>query len=117
MTSAPLFLRHDGRLKKINSEEIILLSAVGNYVKFVTVDQLLTVRTTMNKAMKLLPPRQFLQVHRTYAVALYYVKEISRNEVIVHGIDEGVPVSKQFYPGLLKQLTVIGTIISQIKKD
>jgi DNA-binding LytR/AlgR family response regulator len=117
MTNQPLFFRDNGKLKKIDSDEIVVLSALGNYVQFFTTRGMLAIRTTLNNVLNLLPPKQFLQVHRTYAVSVHYVTEISRDEVIVTGVEGSIPISKQHYAELIRQLTIIGALVPEEKKN
>jgi DNA-binding LytR/AlgR family response regulator len=109
MSKQPIFLRQDGMLKRIDPDEIILLQVDDNYVKFHKAESFLMVRTSLNAALAALPANHFLKTHRTYAVSVHHIIEIARDHLILAGILDPIPISRQYYPELMKRLTIIGT--------
>ena len=103
-------------LKRIDSEEIILLEVDDNYVKFHTANNSLMVRTSLNAALAGLPENHFLKTHRTFAVSVYHIVEIARDYVMLAGILDPIPISRQYYSEFIKRLTIIGSGFSD-KKD
>lgn len=116
MNSKPFFFMDDRVLKRMDVNEIIYLEASNSYVKFFyhlgkdkKDDKFYLVRTTLDSALKKLPKNQFVQIHRSYAVALDLIVEIASDVLALksgHGIV--LPVSKQHYPGLLQKIEIFG---------
>lgn len=104
-------------LKSIDPDEIILLQVDDNYVKFHTAKASLMVRTSLNAALTRLPANHFLKTHRTYAVSVYHILEIAREYVILAGVADPIPISRQCYPEFVKRLTIIGSGLQDKKGE
>jgi DNA-binding LytR/AlgR family response regulator len=116
MSEQPIFLRQDGVLKRMDTDEIILLEVDDNYVKFHTADSFLMVRTSLEGALSRLPANHFLKTHRTYAVSINHILEIAREYVTLAGISDPIPISRQYYPDFMKRLTIIGLKLPDKKR-
>ncbi|RPD41473.1 LytR/AlgR family response regulator transcription factor [Chitinophaga barathri] len=111
----PIFIRTDGVLRKINFEEIAILEAARNYTKFLAKGYSLIARASLDATLKQMPEGRFLRISRMHAVSLSHVDVIGREEVIIAG--ESIPVSRKYYPEMLKQLRVIEAMTGSDKKD
>lgn len=92
-----IFLRVDGELKQISISEILYVSGLKNYVMFYLEGEKrpLVTHLTMKAVEDILPPKDFMRVHRSYIVALHKIKSIDRNNTIQIG-EEFIHVSEGY---------------------
>jgi DNA-binding LytR/AlgR family response regulator len=107
MSAHSFFFRQDGALKKLSLDEIIFIEAANNYVKFHKQGGHLMVRTTLDAALSRLPKNQFLRVHRSFAVSVDHIELIAKSVIVVKNFKDGIPVSRQHYPGLIQQIVIL----------
>ncbi|HCL84312.1 MAG TPA: hypothetical protein DIC22_10065 [Chitinophagaceae bacterium] len=117
MSGHLFFYRHDGALKKLAIDEIIIIEAANNYVKIHKRGGILMLRTTLDAALNRLPEKQFLRVHRSFAVSVDYIDMISKKAVFMKDMEPGVPVSRQHYPEMIKQIIILDGESPEPKKS
>ncbi|RQP17881.1 LytTR family DNA-binding domain-containing protein [Parapedobacter defluvii] len=64
-------------------EDIDYLEATGNYVNFALGDRHVLSRMTITECEALLPPGQFIRVHRSFIVSIDKVEKIERHQLAV----------------------------------
>ena len=80
----PFFFVNTGNQKqRIFYAEIHYLEGEGNYVNYYTSKGKVMVRATIKKTLESLPKDSFIQVHRSYIVALSWIDKIEDNHVII----------------------------------
>jgi DNA-binding LytR/AlgR family response regulator len=84
-----LFLRIDGELKQIDIHRILYVSGLKNYVMFYMEGEKrpLVTHLTMKAVEDILPPDDFMRVHRSFIVALHKISSVDRNNTIHIGND------------------------------
>lgn len=103
----PFFVWQNKVLKSIEPEEVLCLYTEGNYTRiFLTNKRDYLVRTTLSGALKKLPSDIFIKTHRSCAVSIYYIDDIARDHLLIG--KETIPISRQYYESVVKQLNVIG---------
>ena len=103
----PLFVWEDRVLKRILPEQIICLTTEKNYMRIFLTDQsVIMVRSTLASAMKILPKELFVKIHRSHVVSVLHIDMIYKDHVLLLG--QPVPIARQYYPRLLKRVSVIG---------
>jgi LytTr DNA-binding domain len=117
MTNHYVFFRQNGVLKKIDVDEIVLLHTADNYLKIFARDITFTVRATLEAVLGRMPPKKFLRVHRQYAVSIDYIEKIERDELILTDKETSIPVSKQYYRNIIKQIVILDTEIPKKRAD
>lgn len=105
MINQPFFIRDDGMLKKINLDEIVLLQIEDNYLRVMAANYSYQIRATLQGTLDQLPPGQFVQIHRSIAVAVHHIEEVGKDLVMVCG--KPIPLSKKYYPELMSRLNII----------
>ena len=75
-------IKYEGVIKKLNTESIIYIESVGNYVKIYLLNEkpLLITQTTKYISSNL-PIQLFTRIHKSYIVNRLFISEISKNEV------------------------------------
>lgn len=89
-----LFIKSGTEQHRVGFSEILWAEATGNYVSFQLADRKLLSRMTMAEAEKLLPPRRFLRVHRSFIVAIAKISRIDRNAVYIQQSE--IPVAEAY---------------------
>lgn len=80
-----IFVKNGYEQVRVMLDDILYLEAGGNYVVFVTKQQKIASRMTMNEAEALLPAARFVRIHRSYIVAKDKIDRFDRYEVYVNG--------------------------------
>lgn len=93
-----VFIKTGYEQVKVPFSQILYLEAAGNYVTFVLEDKKLLSRLTMGELQELLPPQDFIRVHRSYVVAKDKIDKIERHQVTIKGNE--VPVGASYLPQL-----------------
>lgn len=93
-----LFIKSGTEQHRVAYSEILWAEATGNYVSFQLSERKILSRMTMAEAEKLLPPRQFLRVHRSYIVAIGKITRIDRAAVFIQ--QHEIPVAEAYAPQL-----------------
>lgn len=97
-----IMLRADKKNYRVEFNEILFLEAQGDYVRFVTEKQNLTVHGKLKNFLAELPAGLFERIHKSYVIALNRVEYLEGNRVKVG--DHKLPVSLNFRENLNKKL-------------
>jgi two-component system, LytTR family, response regulator len=72
----------DGMQRTINSEEILYIEAVGNYIKIhLQQGKPMIVAQTMKYILSVLPPKHFVRIHKSFIVKRSAIAEIKKTEL------------------------------------
>ncbi|MCO6490295.1 MAG: response regulator transcription factor [Phaeodactylibacter sp.] len=88
---------------RVAVSEILYLEKDGNYLWFHTPERRLISRFSMGEALDMLPAAQFMQVHRSFIVALPHIGEVEVHQVKIGGTS--IPVAKAYREALMARLT------------
>ena len=100
-----IFVRVDGELRNITISDIIYVNGMKDYVMFYLDGESkpLITHLTMKAVEEMLPPEQFMRVHRSYIVALDKIDSIEGSYDISVG-DTLIHVSEAYKPAFEKYL-------------
>lgn len=92
-----VFLKVDGEYRQVALDKILYVCGMKDYVMFYVEGERkpLITHLTMKSVEEMLPPSQFLRVHRSYIVALDKIRSVDRNDCIYIG-DEIIRVTDAF---------------------
>ncbi|MEP7108878.1 MAG: LytTR family DNA-binding domain-containing protein [Ferruginibacter sp.] len=74
-----IFIKSNSKFFKVNFSEIIFIEGMKDYLKIHSTQYTLVTHQTMNDIEKILPARQFIRVHKSYIVAVAYIRSIYGN--------------------------------------
>lgn len=97
-----IFLRQNKSHVQVDINDIIFIEAAGNYIKVNTVDNTITIREKISFMIDSLPSNEFLQVHKSFAVAIKHIKSIEGNRI--HIGDNTIPIGKLYKANVNKIL-------------
>ena len=78
-----LFVNTGTQKQRIMLDELRFLEGEGNYVKYTTASASYLVRTSIKQALSTLPADQFVQIHRSFVVALRHIDKIEDHYVFI----------------------------------
>ena len=100
-TSKRIFLRQNNSNIQVAVNTILYIEASGNYTKIITTTETITIREKVSDTLKTLASDDFIQVHKSFAVAKKHIKSIEGNRIYIG--DDTVPIGK-LYKGNVNQL-------------
>jgi DNA-binding LytR/AlgR family response regulator len=100
---AALLLRDGSTTHRVAPADIRWLEAYGNYVKVQTSAGRLVITDTFRHLLSQLPPADFMQVHKSYAVPLRLVERLEGNVLTVAG--QQLPLGAAFRQEFLRRWT------------
>jgi DNA-binding LytR/AlgR family response regulator len=89
-----IFLRGDKKHYQVAIDEIQYIEAAGNYTKVVTTNEIITTREKFSTLLASLPGNDFLQVHKSFAVAPQHIKSIEGNQITIG--NSKIPIGKMY---------------------
>ncbi|MCD2258796.1 LytR/AlgR family response regulator transcription factor [Psychroserpens luteolus] len=93
-TTNQIFLRQNKSYIQVDIPSILFIEASGNYTKVVTTNDTITIREKISEMLVSLPTDEFLQVHKSFAVAKTHISSIEGNRI--HIQDYIVPIGKMY---------------------
>lgn len=101
-----IFIKSDGKLVRLNNDDILYIESMGDYVKFVTADnkKYVTHNTIKNLEEKV-NRGTFIKVHRSYIINITKIDDIRENDLFIKGNE--IPISKSHRADIMKRLNII----------
>src|ERR1700748_1728556 len=96
------FVKCDGRIEKIVFDELMYVEAMSNYVTLYTLKSKRIAYLTIKGILESLPPKKFLQVHKSYIVNPAFVNSIEGNMLYV--AKAVIPVGQSFHGQVMDAL-------------
>lgn len=100
--TSEIFIRENGWLKKILTEDIEWLKAEGSYTHIFAKGKQYTLRNTVKDILCKLPENQFLRIHKSYIINMKKVDALSSSAVKIEETE--IPVGRNYYQMLLKNI-------------
>jgi two-component system LytT family response regulator len=97
-----MFAKSNGRLEKINFDEILFVEAMENYAAIYLENKKIIIHTTFKALLEKLPAKQFIQTHKSYIIAINRVESIDGNTIHIKKFQ--VPISKYLRESVLGQI-------------
>lgn len=97
-----IFVRSDRRMIKIDLETIIYIESYSDYIKIHLKNETIVTRETISAIEAKLPKTSFIRIHRSYIVAISYIKSFTNDAITV--LDKELTISRSYKTDVLKQL-------------
>lgn len=104
-SSDHIYIRSEGKLVKLNNEDILFVESMGDYVKFVTRNKKYITQTTIKNLEEKISSDHFMRVHRSYIINIFKIDDIRENDLYINGVE--IPVSRNLRTEVLKKLTIL----------
>ncbi|SEW37083.1 two-component system, LytT family, response regulator [Chitinophaga sp. YR573] len=92
-------------LTRINSKDILLIEADGNYSKVTTTNTSYLVSATLTQIEADLPQDLFCRVHRAYIVPLNRISDIDADTIYLD--NKEIPIAKKYKENLFSRLKIL----------
>lgn len=100
-----IFIKSDGKLVRLNNDDILFIESMGDYVKFVTGDKKYITHNTIKNLEEKVNRNTFIKVHRSYIINITKIDDIRENDLYIKGNE--IPISKSHRPDVMKRLNII----------
>lgn len=82
--SPEIEVKHEGVLKSIQTQDILYIEAVGNYMRLhLSTGKTLLITQTMKYILSVLPAQNFIRIHKSYIVKREVITEFRKTEVVL----------------------------------
>ncbi|MEL7220153.1 MAG: response regulator transcription factor [Bacteroidota bacterium] len=89
-----IFLRVNKKYIRLWVKEILCIESSGNYIKIITTKETLSIRAKISDMLATLPKEDFLQVHKSFAVAIRYIDSVEGNRLSLG--EHTIPIGKLY---------------------
>ena len=89
-----IFIKSNSKFFKVNFSEIIYIEGMKDYLKVHTAEYKLITHQTMSDMEKILSPKQFIRVHKSYIVAVPYIRSIYGNSIEMEKVT--IPIGNSY---------------------
>lgn len=100
-----IFIKADGKLVRLQNDDILYIESMGDYVKFITAEKRYITHNTIKNLETKVDAQRFMKVHRSYIVNMSRVDDIQENTLYIRG--NMVPISKSHKARVLQKIRVI----------
>jgi DNA-binding LytR/AlgR family response regulator len=100
-----IFIKSDGKLVRLNNDDILYIESMGDYVKFVTADKKYVTHNTIKNLEEKVDKGSFIKVHRSYIINITKIDDIRENDLFIKGNE--IPISKAHRSEVMKRLNII----------
>ncbi|MEZ4897967.1 MAG: LytTR family DNA-binding domain-containing protein [Saprospiraceae bacterium] len=107
LKTSDLFIRSEGRIIRLDLNELYFIETKGDYVAFVTEQDQYIVHSTLKAIDELIELPDLMKVHRSFIINLRKIKDIEENSILMLN-KKIIPVSRQFKPVLLRRINPLG---------
>ena len=89
-----IFVQSNKKHIQLETENILYLEATGNYIKIVTTTETITIREKFSTFLEQLPKNDFVQVHKSFAVAPKHINNVEGNIISIS--NDKIPIGKMY---------------------
>jgi two-component system, LytTR family, response regulator LytT len=100
-----IFIKADGKLTRLNFQEILYIESLGDYVKYFTATKNYVTLSTLKAVEEKMTGNKFMKVHRSYIVNLQKIKDIQDNTLVIEG--RVIPISKSLKSEVMNRINVV----------
>jgi DNA-binding LytR/AlgR family response regulator len=100
-----IYIKSDGKLIRLNNEDILYIESMGDYVKFVTAEKKFITHNTIKNLEEKVNRQTFMKVHRSYIINTSKIDNIRENYLFISGKE--IPVSKAHKQDVMNKLNII----------
>lgn len=97
-----IFVQSNKKHIQLEVESLLYIEATGNYTKIVTTSETITIREKFSAFLEQLSKNEFVQVHKSFAVATKHIKIIEGNIIFVASYK--IPIGKIYKLNIVQLL-------------
>jgi len=100
-----IFIKADGKLVRLENDDILYIESMGDYVKFITADKKYITHNTIKNLEAQLDSQRFMKVHRSFIVNMSRIDDIQENSLYIRGVN--IPISKAHKGKVMQRIKVV----------
>lgn len=100
-----IFIKTEGKLVRLNNDDVLYIESMGDYVRFVTTDRKYIVHNTIKNLEEKMNRKAFMKIHRSYIVNIQKVDNIRENVLLIRGTE--LPISKAHKADVIQRINII----------
>lgn len=101
-----IFIKADSKLVQINTEDVLFIEALGNYMRIFTSNgQKYTILSTMKDIISKLSSDDFVRVHRSFIVRIDKIESIEDNYIVIN--NKQINIGKAYKDDLTQKLNLL----------
>lgn len=97
-----IFVQSNKNHIQLEIDNILFIEATGNYTKIITTIETIIIREKFSSFLEQLPKNEFIQVHKSFAVAPKHINRIEGNIIVI--LDYKIPIGKIFKLNIIQLL-------------
>ncbi|KFF00566.1 transcriptional regulator [Chryseobacterium formosense] len=97
-----IFVQSNKKHIQLETENILYIEATGNYTKIITTTETITIREKFSAFLEQLPKNDFVQVHKSFAIAPKQIKSVEGNIIFISNYQ--IPIGKIYKMNIVKFL-------------
>lgn len=101
-----IFIRAENQQVRVSFEELLYVSALGDYAQFYLAGRKLVVHTRMKEVEEALPSGRFQRIHRSHIVNVEKIDALGEGSSVVIQ-KQTLPIGEQYRAELLKRLNFL----------
>jgi len=102
IADAFLYFRADRKMVKVMLRDIVYVESLKDYVKIVTINELVITKYSMSAMEAMLPADLFLRIHRSFMVSIEKIRSFSPSNIQLSDLE--LPIGKLYQREVLKIL-------------
>jgi len=99
-----IFVRDSNVTRRLKLDDILFAEAMGDYVKFHTMQKTYTIHGTLKMAESKLPETAFIKVHRSYIVAVGKIDTLQEGGIVINS--NFIPVADAYKKSLNNRINI-----------
>jgi len=100
-----IFIKTESKLVQINTEDVLWVEALGNYMRIFTPKGKYTILSTMKDIASKLAADEFVRVHRSFIVRIDKIETIEDNYILIN--QKQISIGKAYKEELTKRLNLL----------
>jgi len=88
------FIKTENRMEKLRYADVLYIEGMGDYWRIITSTKKIMTLLNYKKLEELLPPSQFMRVHKSFIIAIDKIENVERNRIRIS--DRLIPVGETY---------------------
>jgi DNA-binding LytR/AlgR family response regulator len=99
------FIKCEGKLIRLNYNDILFIESIGDYVKYVTAEKKYITHSTLKGVEESVDKNKFMKIHRSYVINLTKIQDIEDNSVVIN--KTVIPISRAHKQDVINKLKIV----------
>ena len=102
------FVKEEGKMVKIEFGDINYIEGLGDYVKIISKERVITTLSTMSKIVETLPAKNFIRVHKSFIINTDKIQAIdSANSLVIMNDKKEITLGRAFKQDFMARFKTI----------